>query len=248
MKFFTIFFACFFLSYWVSAQRVNNVRAAMDGNNVKILYNLEDPNSAARYDIKLYCSFNNFSEPLKLVSGSTGKNIKPGVNLAITWTAQEELVNFKGDVTFEVRATLIGSYYTITNPSSVSKFKKGKLMPINWQGGESGDQIKIELVKLSQTIAVISESVGNQGSYIWTIPKSMKPSGAYQVKISKTSDVDSQGISKMFRVKGKSAAPYILIPLLIGGGVGAYIMTQGGGPGPEPVNPPEKGLPLPPTP
>jgi hypothetical protein len=246
MRYHLLLLAGVLISSAAYCQRVNNVRATIDGSNVKITYDLEGTSSTDLFEIKLYSSQNNFSDPLKIVAGSAGKSIKPGKDLVITWSAKEELVNFKGEITFEVRATVMGGYYTITNPTSSSKFKKGKLLPINWQGGNSNEKVKIELVKLNQPIATISESVGNQGSYIWTIPKGTKPSKSYQVRITNTSDVDSRGLSKAFNIKGKSAAPYILIPLALGGGAAAYVLTQGSNSSKPPVE--SNALPRPPNP
>jgi hypothetical protein len=242
-----IFFIVFLMvAYFSYGQKVTNVKAELIGTDVKITFDLTGKTSADLFEVRLFASHNNFTEPLKMISGSAGKSIKPGNNLSILWKAKEELVNFKGEITFEVRATLMGGYYIVSNPSSTSKFKKGKLLPINWNGGEPGEKVKIELVKSNVVISTISESVGNQGSYIWTIPKSTKPSKEYQVRITNTSDVDSKGLSKAFRVKGKSAAPYILVPLVLAGGAGAYVATQGGGTGP--VTPPTETLPTPPNP
>jgi hypothetical protein len=245
MKFTAVFLAFSFIATIGHSQKVNNVKAELDGDNVKITFDLEAQNSSDLFEVKLFASHNNFSEPLKLISGTAGKSIKPGRFQVITWKAKEELVNFKGEITFEVRATLMGAYYTVTNPTSSGKFKKGKLMPINWQGGNSGEKVKIELVKLNQPVATISEGVGNQGSYIWTIPKNIKPSKAYQVRISSTSDVDSKGLSKAFTVKGKSAAPYIIITLALGGGAAYYFLKPTE---PGPVVTETTALPRPPNP
>ncbi|HLF35417.1 MAG TPA: Ser-Thr-rich GPI-anchored membrane family protein, partial [Cyclobacteriaceae bacterium] len=162
------------------------------------------------------------------------------------WKAQEELVNFKGQIIFEVRASLLGGYYTITDPKASARFKKKKLMSINWTGGNAGERVKIELVRAGVPDITISESVGNQGNYIWTIPKNTKPSKSYQVKISNTADLTSQGLSKAFRIKGKSGAGIVVFTLLAGGAGAAYVLSQeGGGGGNGPI---DEALPLPPIP
>jgi hypothetical protein len=229
------------------SQRVTNVRAAMDGVDVRITYDLESSNLTDLFEVNLYCDQNNFTEPLKLVSGALGKGIKGGKDQVIIWKAREELVNFRGQVVFEVRATMLGGYYSVTQPGSTSKFKKGKLMTINWTGGTQGERVKIELIQSNHTRATISEGVSNQGNYIWTVPKDIKPSKGYQVKISNTADVISQGISKAFAIKGKSAAAFILIPVLAAGGGAAYYLSQNGGENKPPVDG-TQALPLPPNP
>ena len=250
MRYIPFLLAGMFITGYAFGQRVSNVKASLDGSNVKISFDLEGVSPSDLFEVKLFSSEDNFSEPLKMVTGGVGKGVKPGNGIEITWNAQDELQNFKGDITFEVRASVMGGYYTVTNPTSSSKFKKGKLMPINWQGGDPGEKVKIELMSLNQTAATISENVGNQGSYIWTIPKNIKPARSYQIRISNTSDVDSQGLSKMFAIKGKTPVAFILIPVAIGAGVAAYIFTKPGS-GPE-SNPGggggDKVLPTPPNP
>ncbi|HLF35183.1 MAG TPA: GPI anchored serine-threonine rich family protein [Cyclobacteriaceae bacterium] len=248
MRVFLLLLAGSLISVGAFSQRVTNVRASMDGVNVRIVYDLESGSSSDLFEISLLSDHNNFTDPLKLVSGAVGKGIKPGKDQVISWRAQEELVNFRGQVVFEVRAAILGGYYTITLPTSSDKIKKGKLMTINWTGGNVGERVKIELIQTTGTAATISESVGNQGNYTWTVPKNLKPSKNYKVRITNTSDALSQGLSKAFSIKGKSAAVFILIPVLAAGGGAAVLMSQDDGGGNNPPDGENLALPLPPNP
>lgn len=184
-----------------AGQSINNVRAEKMGDNVKILYDLQGGSPEALFDVAIYGSHNNFTAPLTLVTGDIGKRIQPGNNREVIWRAKEELINYRGEVIFEVKATVMGGYYSINNPGASSSFKRGKLMPINWSGGATGENVKIELYKNQVKSETISESISNQGSYVWTIPKGLKTGSGYQVKISNTRDYEQQGISKTFKLK-----------------------------------------------
>ena len=171
MKKFSAFIVFILFSIIAFGQQVSNVRAEKDGDNVRIVYDLEGTSSDAMFDVNIYSSHNNFTTPLKLITGDVGKRIKPGKSYEIIWRAKEELVNYRGEVIFEIKAIVMGGYYVVNNPNTSSSFKRGKLMPINWSGGNPGDNVKIELFKNTGKTETISESVTNQGSYVWTIPK-----------------------------------------------------------------------------
>ena len=215
------------------AQKVNNVRAQKDGDYVKILYDLEaeDPND--NFNVEILASHNNFTSPLRMVTGDIGENVKPGKDKTVIWRPVEELENFTGEITFEVRATLMGSYYRINQPSSYSKFKRKKIMPIRWDGGQPGENVRIVLTRLGSNIETITENTSNSGTFNWTIPKSVSKGKGYQVQIVNTRDYTLEGTSKTFKIKGGfPAAVAILTPIVIGGGVAAYLFLGED----EPVN------------
>ena len=241
---------------WVSAQEVSNVRAERSVDNVIIYYDLKGPSAESLFEVNLFGSHNNFTEPLKLVSGDIGTRINPGPNKQVIWKAKEELVNYRGEIIFEIRATVLGGYYMVNNPSAASSFKRGKLMPINWTGGASGENVKLELLKDDTRTTTISESTSNQGSFIWTIPKGLKTGKGYQVKVSNTRNYEQQGVSKTFKLKKFPVGITVFLgAAAIGGALYAAGIFGGGDDGDggggtivPPPPPTDDPLPLPPSP
>lgn len=230
------------------AQQVSNINAEMDGNEVKITYDLLSNDPSGLFEIELYASHNNFISPLEKVSGDVGKNIKPGDEKIIIWRPYEELTDFSGEIIFEVRATLIGGYYQVTHPASSSKFKKKRVMPIEWKGGKSSEQVLIEIVKYGSPVLTIADRVTNSGSYKWTVPKDFTTGAGYQVKITNVNDPSLAGSSKVFKVAGGIPTWLLVgVPVVVGGAVAGVVMSGGE----EPINGPTNGetgtdLPLPP--
>ncbi len=241
------FMAAVAISTISAAQQVSNVHAELSGSNVKITYDLLSDSPSSLFEVNLYSSVDNFSAPLKLVTGDVGKSIKPGKGHTILWKIQEELGTYKGEITWEVRALLLGDYYTITNPTSYSKIKKGKTLMINWQGGNPAEKVEVQLLRSGFLVSKINDNLPNQGSYNWLIPKTMKPSKDYHVKIINTSNTQFAGISKSFKIGGKFPVALVIIPSVAVIGAVAYLATQK----PPVVIPPVENntaLPTPPVP
>ena len=102
---FTTIFACAFLC--LKAQKVENVRASSSGEQIIIIYDLTGTKADQRFKVNLYSSHNNFASPVQQVTGEVGDNIAAGKNKRIAWSAKDEIKDFKGSLTFEVRADLV---------------------------------------------------------------------------------------------------------------------------------------------
>src|SRR5438105_4416135 len=85
------------------AQTIEMSRVETAGNKVIVHYKLDDSNPNHLYAISLYSSKDNFSTPLTRVTGDVGTEVKPGVDNKIIWDVTNELGDFKGSLTFEVR-------------------------------------------------------------------------------------------------------------------------------------------------
>lgn len=118
-----------FCAYQASGQRLENIRAEAiaGGDRVAITFDITGGQEGQKFRVSIYGSHNNFSAPLQLVSGDVGE-ITPGKNKRVEWNAKNELVEFNGNVTFEVRADGIAPVSTpLTNndpPLTPEKSKK----------------------------------------------------------------------------------------------------------------------------
>jgi hypothetical protein len=226
------------LSITALAQRIENIKAEVlsDGERVVITYDITGANSGQKFKISLYGSHDNYANPLSMVNGDVGRDreIAAGNGKRIEWYAKNELREFSGDITFEVRAEMSASIY-IETPSVGAKFKKGKTLDINWKGGTSSESVRLELLKGGAVVAQIA-SISNNQRYSWTIPTSIEKGKDYQVRLTADSGTSLSGD---FGISSKMPLYVKLIPLVVVGGVAAILLTR-----PDP----EKDLPAPPEP
>ena len=214
---------------YVSAQEITNVRAATEGTTVAIYYDLAGKSESDVFGVQIFASFNNYVEPLSFISGDVGNRVSTGTGKKANWDFEKELGGYKGEVTFEVRATMVGGYYEFQIPSSYSKFKKGGLMLINWAGGESSEKVMIDLYKGNIKFATITPSIENEGKFNWTVPKKVSSGGDYKVKITNTTNYNNTGFSAEFKIAPKVPAILKVVVGMAVVGTAAYLATSGGG-------------------
>ncbi len=245
-----------FSNHSVHSQRIEVVRANVNGDIVNITYDLISLNQNHLFEIRVYGSHNNYTFPLSLVSGEVGNDIKPGQNKSVVWRAADELGTFSGDVTFQIRGSVTGEVVveappqieetpveaipvetepaeesipdlSINNPGAGSSFKIGKSMPLHWNGGKPNEDIKIELFKSNNMLRNVGTSPNN-GSLLWTVPKDIKGSD-FKIKLFNINTPESAVFSGEFKIKGKTALIIKLLPLFAAGGVAAIFLLGGDG-------------------
>jgi hypothetical protein len=214
------------LSISLQAQNLTYLRAEQQGNEVVISYQLDSEKGKA-YSIALYASHNNFASPLKMVTGDVNdKRILAGGTKQIRWQALDEVKNFEGDISFEIRVVPATPLFTDIEVST-AKVKRGKEVTISWRG-TSAEAVKVELMKDGNAIHV---GTGQNGKLTYTVSKKMK-TGTYNTVLV-SSDETVHGVS--FVVKPKY--PLIVKSLVvIGAGVGIWKLIEllsGGSDDPE---------------
>jgi len=239
MKFFFTFLIPVLFSNYAFSQEIKNIRAAREGEMVAIYFDLAGKTDSDVFGVQIFCSFNNYAEPLQFIMGDVGNRVSAGTGKKASWDFTKELGSYKGEVIFEVRATLVGGFYEFQTPSTYSKFKKGGLMPLNWSGGDPGDKVMIDLYKGDSKYSTITQSMENEGKFSWTVPKKAKSGGDYKVKITNTSNYNNTGMSAEFKI-----SPKIPMALKVGAGVAilgvvGILASGGGGEDPGTTNPPD---------
>ena len=131
--------------------------------------------------------------------------------------------DFKGNLSFEVRANLIvpvvapvsppvtSSQFTFRDLSSV---KRGRNLQINWSGGSSTENVTLELLKDNVSQQTLMNS-RNTGAYSWSVPSDMKP-GTYQLRITGSS---GSAVSSNFAIKHKIPTLVKVLPIVVIAGV-----------------------------
>ncbi|HEX8548981.1 MAG TPA: hypothetical protein VF691_18590 [Cytophagaceae bacterium] len=236
-------FACLLLliSAHLFAQKVSIIKTDFEAEKVTIYYDLEGDAEGQLFDISLLSSVNNFSTPLVFVEGEAGKNIKVGKGKKIVWNAAKELMQYKGNITFEIKAILTHSPLSLNAPVSGQSLKRGSTYPIAWTGG-AGAAPKIELQKSGSSILSIPYSGANSMADL-SIPKKTKPGSDYAIKLTTANGAVSTNI----KIKRKIPLALKIAPVVILGGVAAILLTGGNGnDGGGEDKAPEEDLPTPP--
>src|SRR5690242_1343221 len=92
-----------FLPFLAPAETAQITTSEIAGDKVVGDYNLDDASPTNEYQMGLYASTDNFTVPMAKVKGDVGGEIKPGTDKKIEWNVKEELGEFQGDISLEVR-------------------------------------------------------------------------------------------------------------------------------------------------
>ena len=214
-----LFFACSQLF----AQRLENIHAEAinGGEQVTITYDLTAASSSQKYKVAVYSSHNNYASPLTQISGDVN-DVTPGTGKRIIWNARVEMVEYSGDVTFELRADPVAMALTVKTPTSV---KKGKSATINYEGVAAGENVKLELIKSG----VVVNQVGNTSDpskYTWTVPADIEKASDYQIRLTAGNRTATSG---SFPIKAKTKPIFYIIPAAVVVGLVVILATKGGG-------------------
>ncbi len=210
-----------------NGQNLTVINTTQQGNDVVVNYQLDGEKGKA-YFVTLYASNNDFAAPLRLVQGDVAtKRVLPGSGKTIRWRALDELKNFDGDISFEIRAVPAMPLFSNITPAS-PKVKRGKDITITWTGGIPTDEIVVELVK--GDMIVPAGTLPNNGSLLFTVPKKMK-TGKYKIQLSQAGELTSaDGLD----IKPKVPLLMKVLPVVVVGAVIILLNKPSGDEFPEP--------------
>lgn len=104
-RYFNLILFSNFIFFSATAQQVQNVRFTTSGKQIIIAYDITGAQPGQTFDVQVFCSIDNFSSPLKSVTGSVGSGITGGSAKSLTWNVLSDRESLTGNVSFEVRAT-----------------------------------------------------------------------------------------------------------------------------------------------
>ena len=218
------------------AQSIKNIAASAKGSQVTITYDLEGSEAGQKFDVVIKSSKDNFTAPLKEVTGDVGTNQTAGTHKTITWNARKELGAFKGDIAFEITATITFTPLKFIKPTTGAGVKIGKTYTVEWKGGDVNRNLKLELLKNNSQVMDMG-NINNTGSYAWQVPKTMTKGGGFQLKLSDPTQPNDAIVSGTFQLKKIPIWVYIAPAALVAGGVAALLISNSsGGGGGEPGN------------
>ena len=212
-----------FASHIANGQQIENIQVDLQEDSIIINYVLDgQAGDQEEYQVEVYSSHNDFSEPLKLVSGDVGRNISPGLNKQIIWQAREEIDDFQGKLSFRLRGLKTTPFVEFhLQPNTI--FVVGRVHQIDWEGGNSNETLILSLYKGEKLISDVGE-LPNTGSYSWRPPKDLKPDRDYHFELSNLSEKSK---SELFRIGKKIPWGVRLIPLVGVVLLGAILINNG---------------------
>lgn len=189
---------------YIQAQNIQNFTFKFEGDKIRATYDLTGE-TAERYTITLFSSANDFTTPLKYVTGDVGEDVTPGTNKSILWDARREFAEFKGSIKLKIKYK-IQSFQTFTEIAPDSKFKKGKTVTIKWYDGPKSLSTNLDLYRNDELVrAVTLDKTGIIWS--WDVPKDLKPGSNYKFK---TFINGKSAYSPEFRITRKIPLPLII--------------------------------------
>jgi hypothetical protein len=195
---------------------------AFTRNSVVIRYKLLDPKNRP-FSVFLYSSLDNFSTPLKRVSGDVGRGVIPGTGKKIIWDIDKEYGDFAGDITFRISSTVDESFQV------TRVFKKGKTYQIDWNPVSNlGENIRLELVDVEQRKVWEINDIPNVGKFNWKIPPRIKARDGYRLRFTNMDNQIESNWSNSFGIKARTPFMFKAIGLALIGGAAVYLIsTQG---------------------
>jgi len=212
----------FLITDSAKAQSVENIKITTNNELIFVEYDLVPGGGFTIFKVQLYASFNNYSEPLRYVSGDVGDRVTAGFKKLITWAAKSELINYKGDLEFEIRAEPIPGIlpYEFTAPLSGSAVRRTKEIRVQWTGGEPEENVQLQLIQNNQVRTVVG-NMPNTSEFVWKIPSSIDK-GVYQILLTAQSGMAT---SKPFKIKSKTSGFVKILPIAAAGVV-IYLLSS----------------------
>lgn len=211
----------------LNAQSIKNVQASSSGSKVIILYDLIGLDKDQKFDVVIKSSNDGFSSVLKEVTGDIGADQSVGNEKKIIWDAGKELRVFKGDISFEITATVTFTPLKFVKPATATGVKIGKPYTMKWIGGTLDKNLKLELLKNNSQVIDMGD-VKNTGSYTWNVPKTMEKGERFQFKLLDPNKANNAVLSAEFNLKKTSMLLYVGAGVVVAGVLVAVIAGGGG--------------------
>ena len=228
------------------AQQFQIMNLSQDNaGKVTLAFKINPKYAKERYTVQVFSSHDNYRAPLQYVTGDTGGDIE-GSNktYSVEWDAKKELVTYSGQIQLELRGEV--TYTPVHSEDMALKVKRNKSSTLHWTGGNSRDQIKIDLMRHNVVQKQLA-SGSNSGRYNWTVDRDISKGTGYQLRLTNLGNQGETYETNPFTVRGKSSPLVWAIPL-IGGAAAAVMLTGGDGGGGGGENGGGGNLPNPPFP
>ncbi len=211
---------------------------SFEDGSVVVRYDFLDGEEGVDYELYLFGSHDNFSEPLRHTSGDIGKKIRIGRGKVIYWDAKEELGNFKGDFSLKISGSKYIPFITYNNIHQDLKIKRGSTFDIRWDTSSKTERI---LIKIQRNGVPISEPVEieNTGTFRWSVPGNLSAGKGYTIQLLDPKNLIREETSDSFSVRRRVPLALKIVPMAALAGASAFLLTGNDNSGiPAPPAPP----------
>lgn len=199
-------------------QTFENIRSQRDEDKIIIVYDLVSNEPGSNVIVRVFSSLDDYGNPLTNVTGDIG-TVLPGPNKRIIWQVDPSIAKEYLSILFKFESETFAGW-RIVSPTAKG-MRRGKSNNIQWQGGSTGDDITIQLLKPdAEAIAQMK----NTGSFDWNTPKILKPGSGYVIRITS----NNNSMEHRFSIKRKIPLGYYGIPVA---GLAIYLVSTIGNSG-----------------
>jgi len=92
----------------------------------------------------------------------------------------------------------------IRSPPSGGEWLWGDQHDVIWDGNGYSSYCKIQLYRQAKPVLFIAERAANDGSFTWSVPRSLDPGDGYQIKVTSMVNSKTYGFSDQFAIKARS--------------------------------------------
>lgn len=193
------------------------------GKGKKVIWNVRSElppyfNDELAFKVKAKLIALPITETKEAIALNTEEKVKEPTTSVINEEVKEpKTLDIKEVVTYKIK------------PLQSSGYKRGGELKLQWEGGATSDNIKVDLLKNNVVWQPLMPTQ-NTYSYQWQIPKKQTKGKNYAIRISSATNPTQKSTSEVFKIKSKT--PFIVkvgIPIIIGALVGVLVIGKDNG-------------------
>ena len=233
---YTLLFVLFCTNQYGYAQKIENINYLVVENTIHLNYDLIYEIDNAEFNISVY--YGDQKSQTRALTNATGeigdKAIFPGRGKKIIIEDILPFDPFMGNLKFRIVHKLM--YVPVHNFEVLgNKFKRGKSVPIAWQGGKSGEIVQLTLLKSDEEVytrdhKIFAFFIAGSRETNFIINKNVKRGDDYKIQLTTVDNISFT--SSVFSVKPKIPMAVKIGGFVIVGGLVAIlsgISDSGGG-------------------
>lgn len=214
---------CAFLCFQVClsiAQKIELQDLKMEGEEVQLTFTIvPDHSLRERYDVNIYASHNEYSQPLNVPI----RNVVPNERMTINFSIVETIGYYQGELQFKLEAE--ATHFPVKVLSNTSKkLRKNKSYEVNWMDHNELGKYDIHLYH-QDTVILLALSVAGDG-FSGKLPKTIGP-GNYQLVVSPSDNPDLASDDFPVAIK-RNMKTFLALSAVLAGGTGFILLNSGG--------------------
>ncbi|MBL7834067.1 MAG: hypothetical protein JNK18_08935 [Cyclobacteriaceae bacterium] len=223
-KNFLIFLSCALLLFGkVAGQNIEISGIALNNKQITVTYNLNDSVPSNSYIIRVYSSWDGFTQPLN-ATGDVGLDIKTGLHRSFVIPVPADSLLNK-PLSLEIRGRLFIPFINTSAINQYKKFKRQVDYNLSWTGGSAQNILVFDLYDRNNRKVHAFTNIGNAGHHTFRFPTHIRP-GTYYFRISDSKNEDEVVTTNPFIIKRKVPLWLKAIPVLGAGSLAIILLSN----------------------